>query len=139
HQDDEALPIVGSEAPPRRFERHHRRDFGRTRYLEDVRGSLPDPEDLERMPPYSDDAAERIDGTEEPVDGPLLDDRDRRPASQFCRGERAAIRDAAAEDFHEPVIRAEHAQNPRVVAAVLEPLKDLRPDRRIVDLGEAGE
>src|SRR5436309_3315955 len=137
HENDQAVPLVDDETAARRFERHHGRDLRRPRHLEDVRGSLPDPDDLERMSADPDDAAEGIDGAEQPIDGPLLDDRDRLTPAQLGRGKRAAGRYAAAENLHEAVIGAEHAQDPRVIPAVLEPLKDLGPDRRVMDFGEA--
>ena len=89
------------------------------------------------MPPDPDDAAEWVHGAKQPVDGALLDDRDRLTTAQLRRGERAAGRNAPAEDLHEAVIGAEHAQDPCVIPAVFEPLEDLRPDRGVMDFGKA--
>src|SRR4029077_2988244 len=83
------------------------------------------------------DPAERIDGAEEAIDGPLLDDRDRFTPAQLGRGERTTGRAAAAEDLHEAVLGPEHAEDAVVIAAVLESFKDLCPDRRVVDFGQA--
>jgi len=43
---------------------------------------------LNGWPPIWDDAAERIDGAEQSIDGPLFDDRDGLPRAQLCGSER---------------------------------------------------
>ena len=87
----------------------------------------------------ADDAAQRIDRAEQAIDGPLFDDDNRITAAELRGRERSARRDAAAQNLHEPVISAEDAEDPGVVAAVFEPLEQLGPDRRVMDFGEAGD
>src|SRR5205823_641155 len=139
YQNDERIDLIDEKAAAGGLERHDPGDFRGAGDLEDIRGSLPHPHDPERMATDAHDAAQRIDGAEQPVDGPLFDDHDRLAAAHLGRRERAAGDDAAAENLHEPVIGAEHAQYAGVVAAVFESLEELRPDRRIVDLGEASD
>ena len=139
YENDERVDLVDEKAAARGLERHDPGDLGGSGDFENVRGSLPHSHDPERMPADAHDAAERIDGPEQPVDRPLLDDHDGFATAHLGRGERAARDDAAAQNLHEPVIGAEDAEDAGMIAAVLEPLEELRPDRGIMDLGKPGD
>src|SRR2546428_10187547 len=73
------------------------------------------------------------------VDGPLLDDGDRRSAAQLRRREDATGDQSAAQDLHIAIVGAEHAQDLGASAGVFETVEQLRPDRRVVDFRQAGD
>src|SRR6266566_1365164 len=139
HEDDQAVHPIDREALVRRLERDDARDLRCTRHLEDVGGSLPHPYHAERSAADAYDLPDRVAGPEQPVHGSLLDDRHRGPAAQLRRGKDAARDQAAAQDLHVAIVCAEHTQDLRAVAGVLEAVEHLGPDRRVVDLGQAGD
>jgi len=73
---------------------------------------------LNGWPPIWITRPERVDGAEQAGRWSLLHNRDRLTTAQLGRGERAAGRDAAAENFHEAVVGTEHAEDARVISAV---------------------
>src|SRR5437870_659623 len=137
HENDQSIHLVELEVTSRRLERHDAGDLRRTRELEDVGGSLVHADHPEGTAADLDQPVDGVERPEQAVHRAPLHDDHRRPRPALGWREQPAAVDAAAQDLHETVVRAEQGEGLGADAAVLEPVEQLRPNRGVVDLGES--